>query len=135
MDTGAFFLASLFGMFFGTMFLAAYLYAGYRFGVRMGERAPAGRRLWQGAAGFALVWAPLSSWPFLAGWNPFLATGAAMAFFLLHAYPMSIGYGVALDARAKEASRRFRKNVDDWLGEWECVPALSEEDPEAGREE
>jgi hypothetical protein len=131
MSSGPFFLLAFFGMFVGTVVLATYVYAGFKSGFWLGMRAPGTRPLWIGFLPIVFGWAPISLWPFLADWNTFLKAGVSMGFFILNAYPMCIGYGTARELRRAESKRRFRKNVDDWLGEWECEPAthgLDDED-------
>lgn len=122
MDTGAFFIGSLFGMFFGTLFLSLYIYGAVLAGQAIARFANVGRPIWKGVAKIAVVWWPLSLWPLFLDWNPFAKMGVALMFYILNAYPMSIGFGTAMRTRQEEASRRFHKNVDDWLAHWECDP-------------
>ena len=132
MDSGAeFFLMSLMGIFFGTLGLGAYMYFAYRLGLWLGHRAPPTRSISRGLALIAACCQPISLWPFLTDWDAFLKVGIALAFYVLNAFPISVAYGSAVELQREHAKRRFRKNVDDWLGEWECEPAhhsLDDED-------
>lgn len=128
MDNAAFLIGSIFGMFFGTIFLSLYIYAAYLGGQTIARRAPVGKPVWLGIAKIATFWWPVSLWPLFLDWNPFAKLGAAVVFFILNAYPMGIGFGVTLRARQEEATRRFQKNVDDWLANWECEPMPFGED-------
>ena len=123
MDTGPVFFLAFLGMFVGTVSLTLYVFGLYKWGFVLAMRAKNLRPMWQGILAIALAWGPVSLWTFLIDWSPFLKVGFAMATYLLHAYPMSVGFGTATGLREAEAKRRFRKNVDDWLGEWECEPA------------
>lgn len=124
MDNGAFFLGSLFGMFFGTIFLSLYIFGSLLAGQAIARRAHVGRPLWLGIAKIATIWWPLSIWPLFLDWNPFAKIGASLMFYILNAYPMSIGFGMTMRARQEEAARRYHKNVDDWLANWECEESL-----------
>lgn len=130
MDGIVFFAASMAGMFFGTVFLAAYVFAFYRLGIWLGDRSALNQPLWRGVVPIALGWGPISIWPFLTDWDIFLKMGIAMGFYFLGACPTAMGFGAAVEVRHAQAKRRFTKNVDDWLGEWECEPAtfLGEEE-------
>lgn len=132
MDNGAFFLGAFVAMFFGTVILTVYIYGMYRLGQAAGERDGLQRPLGFGLAKIGAFWAPISLWPIMADWNPFAKLGTAMVFFILHAYPMGIGFAVTYRAREQELARRFRKNVDDWLGEWEGEAAALGWDEEGG---
>lgn len=124
MDSGgAFFLMAFVGMFVGTAVLGFYVFYLYRFGMRIGERAPLNRPMWMGIVGIALAWPPLCVWPYFTDWHIFMQIAISMAFYLLSAYPMAVGFGAAIEVRREQSKRRYRKNVDDWLGEWECEPA------------
>lgn len=134
MGSGEFFLASLAGMFFGTIAMALELYAVYRIGYRLGVRDRPTRPLWKGLTMIGLAVWPISLWPFLVEWDPFLQLGLALSFYVAVAFPLATGYGAAKDLHARECRRRWRKNADDWLAVWECEPApvSSEDEPEEG---
>jgi hypothetical protein len=134
MENGAFFFLAFLGMFVGTIGLGLYVYVAYRIGMRLGARAGLNRPMWLGILFIALVCQPFSFWPYLTDWHAFMKLGIAMAFFLLNAYPTAIGYGAAVEMSKEQSKRRFRKNVDDWLGEWECEPAhhFSDEEERGG---
>jgi hypothetical protein len=110
-------------MFVGSVILGFQVFLLYRGGLKLGSQAPANRPMWIGIAFVAAGWTIPSIWPYFTPWDPFLKLGISMAFYLLNAYPMAVGYGAALEGVREQAKRRFRKNVDDWLGEWECEPA------------
>lgn len=134
MDSGVIFMASLAGMFFGTIVMALELYVVYRLGYRLGQRDRPNRPLWKGLVLIGLGPWPISLWPFLIDWDPFLQAGVALSFYVAIAFPLATGYGAAKDLFDRESRRRWRKNADDWLGEWECEPApvSSEDDTEEG---
>ena len=129
-SNGAFFLLAFVGMFVGTAAMGLYVFGFYRWGQGLGERSPVNRALWRGIVAIALAWAPVSLWPYFTDWHAFIQIAISIAFYLLNAYPMAVGYGAALEVRREQARRRFRKNADDWLGAWECEPAthLSDDD-------
>ena len=135
MDTGPVFFLAFLGMFVGTVTITLYVFGLFKWGYRLAMGTKTLRPMWQGILAIALAWGPVSLWPVLIDWSPFLKVGFSMAFYLLGAYPMSVGFGTGTELRKAEAKRRFRKNVDDWLGEWECEPAahgLDERDSDEG---
>lgn len=133
MDTGAFFLASLAGMFFGTIVLALVLLALHRLGFAIGKRAAPNRPVWVGIVKLGVAaWAP-SLWPLVIDLDGFMRAGTILATYVAIAFPLSMGYGAARDLAQRESRRRWRKNADDWLGVWECeVAPVSSEDEDGG---
>ncbi|HRK22237.1 MAG TPA: hypothetical protein PLX06_10525 [Fimbriimonadaceae bacterium] len=126
MDNGAFFLGALFAMFFGTLFLTLYVAALYLAGRAFAFAANINRPVAVGVVKIAAACWLISLWPLFTDWHPLARLGLATAFFVGNAIPLAVGFGSNLRIRQEDAQRRFSKNVDDWLGEWEGESEVAE---------
>lgn len=126
MDNGAFFLGALFAMFFGTVALSIYICGLFFAGKALGRAADLNKPPVLGITKIAAACWLTSFWPLFADWHPLIRLGVGIVFFVGHAFPLGAGFASTLRLRQENAVRRYRKNVDDWLGEWEGESAVAE---------
>ncbi len=111
-----------------TVALGTYVSGLFHAGVWLGNRARQGFPIWQGIAVVGLGWAPITMAALSLPLAPPLKAAAVAVLYLLHAPPMAIGYWGGRTASRDESEKRWSKNVDDWLGDWECRPTQEQHD-------
>ena len=130
MDSGTFLLSVFGALVFGTIIVCGYTYLLHRLGYWMAQRDSESSPRWLGVLLLAVAWIPVSFFGFLLPIDPFMKAACALSLYLVHAQPCCLGYWGGRLARQIEHERRWRKNIDDWLGEWECEPSkLSRDEP------
>jgi hypothetical protein len=122
LESTSFFLAALVILAFGTALGCAYVYAMYLVGRRLGSRLFLGWLPWIGMGLITLHCAVLALPAVLAPVGPFMQLALGLSLFVLHAQPLCVGYLAERLIRRDEKERRWAKNADDWLAEWECRP-------------
>lgn len=123
MESGTVFLATLAVLTVGTASLCAYLYGLFRLGCAVSAKWAVRQPL---AIGVCLVAAPWTLLPIIVALSPvepFWRLPIGLSLFILHAQPFCLGYCSGRIARREEDERRWAKNTDDWLAEWECRPS------------
>jgi len=106
--------------------LGAYAYALYLFG-----RWLARRRRWKASPKLAtsllaVAWVPVAVPAAFLPMDPFIKTALVISLYILHAQPCCVGYWAGREIRKRESERRWNRNVDFWLSEWECRPSEEE---------
>lgn len=67
----------------------------------------------------ALLWLPVSLLALLVDEGPIVQLGIAISVYAVFAQPTCIGYWAGKKLDRMESERRWHKNADDWLAEWE----------------
>lgn len=133
MDNPANILIGVFlGLTFGVPLLCLYMWGIFRLGQWAARRSNLQVPMSMGVAFVGLTWFPPSFAGFLVPVDDYLRGAICLLLFLLHAYPCSVGYATERQTRELADRKRYRKNVDDWLSEWECreMESLTNEDIE-----
>lgn len=120
MDPVTVFIAAMGIFVFGGITLAVYAYGLHQIGMTLAHRQKWQDEIWKCARRIYLWCLPLLGLGFLFPIHPVLQVGVSVIAYILHAHPLSVGYWSARERLESEDRLRFRKNVDDWLGEWEC---------------
>ncbi len=68
----------------------------------------------------SLAWLPVSMAALLIPGDPFFKLLYLVVFYLMNAYPSAIGLITHRRFIEEQECKRFRRNVDGWLAEWEC---------------
>ncbi len=120
MDPGSVFFVA-FGIFViaGTA-MAAYAYNLFQVGVGMAQKRLWHDDVWICARRICLRCTPLLATGVLIPVHPIFRVGISVIVYLLHAHPLCVGYWSERVKIEKAERLRFKKNVDDWLAEWEC---------------
>jgi hypothetical protein len=74
--------------------------------------------------GVALI--PLPVLTAFLGIDPFMKVAAVISVYLVHAQPIGIGFWAGRELRRINDEKKWRRNVDNWLGEWECQASEEE---------
>jgi hypothetical protein len=127
-STATFFMGSLAALVLGGAALSAYAYLWFRFGNWMGLRARSRGSLGWSTARFALAWIPVGIPALFLPADVYVRSAGALCLFVLHAQPACLGYYSGRLTAKQERDRRWNKNADDWLAEWECRPVSSSQD-------
>ncbi len=120
-----FFLGSLLATAVVTVALYAYTIVVFGLGRAFARIDPVQPPPRIGALALAVLWIAPSMLAWLLPLVPVMKLAAALAFYVLHAQPFCFGYLAERLLRIRTAERRWSKNADDWLAEWECRPAES----------
>lgn len=102
-----------------TVFLGGYVYLLYKLGNRLARRIPATVSTHLAIAAICSVWIPVSFFVFACPIDRTTALGLFIGLFLLNSYATSIGFAAERILTRMDSDKRFSKNVDDWLSQWE----------------
>lgn len=121
LDSGIVFVLALLVLTFGSVLLAGYAYFLYLFGVRLSHTRL--RRLNRFVAmtligGLCVLVVTLGVLALPV--ESFFRIVLAICLVFIHTQPTCVGYYAGVEMRRIEDSKRFAKNVDDWLADWEC---------------
>lgn len=124
------FFGAMAGLTFGVPLICAYLWLMFKLGSHIASRTPTSVPLQAGVAGICAAWIVPTAVGLLVPVSPFMKCAMYLTLYLLHAYPTVIGFASARHIRIMEDRARFRKNVDDWLADWECreMESLTEDE-------
>jgi hypothetical protein len=124
----------------GSLFMAIYVYGLYKLGNLIADRLPLSINFNVAIIVICIAWIPLSSFVLLFPGPTIVVLASYIAVVLTNAYPVCIGFAAGRFFMEQASKKRFSKNVDDWLSEWESqrgdqenLPAL-ELPPPSGRE-
>lgn len=120
MDNPATVVMAIFGgLTIGVPILGALMFGAFQFGRGLFDRLGATK-----CARFAIplicaFWTPVFLIGQLVPGSGFSKGTVGLMLFLLNAYPSVIGFAARKSQFEVDSNRRFQKNVDDWLGQWE----------------
>ncbi|MFQ3586320.1 MAG: hypothetical protein SNJ74_07380 [Fimbriimonadaceae bacterium] len=121
MDIGAVFAISLVALLFGTTFVCGYTFLLHRAGFSLGMRCRGKNSPWRGTVSLALAFVPIGALFALLPFGPvWLKAVVVCSVYLVHAQPVCVGFCAGWKVGHEQLRRQFKKNVEDWLGEWEC---------------
>ncbi|MBI5706615.1 MAG: hypothetical protein HZC36_06460 [Armatimonadetes bacterium] len=104
----------------GTAFVMGYTFVLYRFGRRLCDRTPQRWPQWLVMAAIGLFSLAVGLLGWFAPGGPFAQIATGICLTVLHCQSICVGFYAGREVRHQEDSRRWFKNTDDWLAEWEC---------------
>lgn len=116
----------------GTATLLGYTFVLYRLGRILAEHLGSRLSPTLGAVLIGVAWLPVSLLALVVPVGPIVQIGLAICLYVVHAQPTCVGFwaGRALDRM--ESERRWTKNADDWLADWECREVPGEQEKADG---
>lgn len=120
MDSGIIFVVAMLGMAVSTVLLGGYVFLLYRLGNQLARRIPPTVAFNLAIAAICSAWIPISFLIFACPIDRTTALGLFIGLFLLNSYPTCIGFAAERILTRVDSEKRFSKNVDDWLSQWEC---------------
>lgn len=118
-DQNALIFLAILGLTAGTSLLAIYAFGMYRLGVHCAHRFP---RAWSAARGMTMIclaWLAVGGAILFIPGHPLVLLTGFISAFSVSAYPQCIGYAAGRYFRDEEEHKRYSRNVDKWLSEWE----------------
>ncbi|MBX3117732.1 MAG: hypothetical protein KF784_01605 [Fimbriimonadaceae bacterium] len=128
MDPGTVFITAMGFFIFGGIALAVYAYCLHQIGMTLAHRQKWQGEVWRAASRIYFWCLPILGLGFFFSVSTVLQIGISVIAYILHAHPLSVGYWSERERIESAAKLRFRKNVDDWLGEWECQETNTREE-------
>lgn len=104
----------------GTPALLGYSFLLYRLGRSLARLDGLGISAIAGTILTAILALPIAALALVFPFDPVVQLGIAVSLYYLHAQPLCVGFWAGRETRRLEHERRWSKNADDWLGEWEC---------------
>lgn len=121
MDIGAVFAISLATLLFGIAFVGGYTFLLHRAGFRLGMRCRGKTSPWRGTVGLALACVPIGALFALLPFGPvWLKVVVVCSVYLVHAQSICVGFCAGWKVGSEQLRRQYLRNVEAWLGEWEC---------------
>lgn len=120
MDPVAVFFAAISIFIFGSITLGVYAYGLHQIGTTLAYKQKWQGEIWRGASRICLWCLPILALGPIIPVHPIYQVCISMCVYIFHAQPLCVGYWSERIRLEKAEELRFKKNVDDWLSEWEC---------------